>query len=99
MNATELKFLLGVELAHLRCNHPLLNVDESLLGTGKSAYQVFGGFAGTAETVVDLLTLIPGLDQVRKLQTVLKLSRGVFKARSAVDKGVALASPVLGYFG
>ena len=94
-SAEEAVFSLAAELAHLACEHPVLAFDQNLLGTGQSVYQAFGSYAGTAETLVDILTLLPGLDQARKIQTLLKLSRGVFKARSTVDKGVGLVSPVL----
>ena len=94
-----LKFGLAVELAHLACDHPLLDFDDSLVGTSKSAYQAFGRFAGTAETVVDLVTLVPGIDQLKKLETFIKLSRRVLTGWKTVDKASSVASPMLKWFG
>ncbi len=81
-----LRFALAVELTHLAAKHPLLNVDGSLVGTSRSVYEAFGRYAGTAETVVDVVTLVPGIDQLTKIQTLIKLSRKVFTARTVVDK-------------
>lgn len=95
LDAAALRFALAVELAHIAAGHPVLAFDDTLLGTSKSVYQAFGRFAGQAETVVDLLTLIPGIDQLAKLQRLLKMSRRVFVLRSAVDKAHGLARPLL----
>ena len=94
-----LTFLLTVECTHLRCRHPLLAFDQTLVGTSTSVYTAFGKYAGTAETVVDLVTLLPGVDQLKKLQTLISLSRKVFTARSLVDKGTSLAKPVASWLG
>ncbi len=89
-----LRHALAVEIAHLAGGHPVLALDDGLLGTSRSVYQVFGRFAGTAETAVDLITLIPGLDQLAKIKKVLDLSRKLFAAKSAVDKAGHLARPL-----
>ena len=94
-----LEFLLAVELAHLSCKHPMLSFDATTVNATKSAYSVFGGYAGHAETVVDLVTLVPGVDQVAKLQQVIRLSRKVFAARGAADKLTSVAFPVLDWLG
>jgi len=90
-----LAFLVAVELVHLAAGHPVLAFDADLVGTSRSLYRAFGSYASTAETVVDVVTLIPGVDQVAKLQTLFSLSRKVFATRSAVDKVESLADPVL----
>ncbi|MCO4745239.1 MAG: hypothetical protein KC912_10665 [Proteobacteria bacterium] len=94
-----LAIAMAIELVHLKCAHPLLAFDSSLVGTSTSVYAAFGEYAGTAENVVDLLTLVPGVDQIAKLQTVLRLSRKVFTARSTLDKATSVATPVIGWFG
>jgi hypothetical protein len=99
LDADALGFLFAVELTHLRCDHPLLAFDKDLVGTSRSVYSTFGKYAGTAETVVDVLTLLPGIDQVAKLQSLIKLSRKVFKARGAVDKVSGVGGWVGGWFG
>lgn len=86
-----LRFALAVELVHLAAGHPLLGYESGIVGTSRSVYAAFGRYAGTAETVVDLVTLVPGVDQLAKIQTVIKLSKRVFTARSAVDKVGTLA--------
>ncbi len=92
MTRDALSFALAVELVHLAARHPLLSFDGGLVGTSRSVYNAFGRYAGTAETVVDLVTLLPGIDQISKVQTVIKLSRRVFTARSVVDKTTDLAT-------
>ncbi|MEL7367853.1 MAG: hypothetical protein AAFN74_02990, partial [Myxococcota bacterium] len=72
-----LTFALSVELAHLACGHPLLNFDPSLLGTSTSAYQAFGKWAETAETVVDLVSLFPGGGVLKGLERAVRISRKV----------------------
>ncbi|MBW1881133.1 MAG: hypothetical protein JRJ84_22495, partial [Deltaproteobacteria bacterium] len=44
------------------------------------------------------VTLLPGIDQVAKLQSVIKLSRKLFKARGAVDKVSGVGGWVGGWF-
>ncbi len=90
-----LAFPIAVEMAHLACGHPVLAFGHGLVGTGRSVYQVFGRFAGTAEVVVDVLTLVPGVDQLTKLQTVVGLARKVFTTKGTLDKASGLAGPVL----
>lgn len=99
LSPSGLAFLVGVELAHLRCQHPVLSFDSDIIGTSKSAYGVFGKYAGAAESVVDLVTLVPGVDQVAKLQKIIIISRRVFTTRSVIDKASSLAAPVLGWMG
>ncbi|MBX2803934.1 MAG: hypothetical protein KTR31_40030 [Myxococcales bacterium] len=94
-----LSFLLAVELVHLKCEHPVLSFDADLVGTSRSVYRSFGRFAGTAEGLVDVVTLIPGVDQLAKLQRVILLSRRVFATRSAVDRFGKNAVDVLGWLG
>ena len=94
-----LRFVLAVELTHLACRHPLLGFESDFLGTSHSVYQTFGKYAGAAETVVDVVSLIPGVDQLAKLQRIVMLSKRVFTAKSAVDKVGALAGPLSRYFG
>lgn len=94
-----LGFLLAVELAHLACGHPILAFDANLIGTSRSVYQTLGKYAGAAETVVDLVTLVPGVDQLAKLQTIFELSRRVFTTRSVIDKAGGVAAPVFDWFG
>jgi hypothetical protein len=90
-----LAFLVAVELVHLAAGHPVLAFDANFVGTSRSLYRAFGSYASTAETVVDVVTLIPGVDQIAKLQTLFSLSRKVFATRSAVDKVGSVADPVL----
>lgn len=95
----ELGFAMAAELVHLRCDHPVLSFDQDWLGTSRSVYGQVSGWAGTAETVFDLVTLLPGLDQVKKIQTVVKIAKGVFLARGTVDKALGLADPVSRWLG
>jgi tetratricopeptide (TPR) repeat protein len=99
LTPTALRFLLAVELVHLAAGHPVLAFDSDLVGTSRSLYASFGRYASTAENVVDVLTLVPGIDQIAKLQTLVSLSRRVFTTRSTLDKVGDLASPVLGRLG
>jgi len=94
-----LRFLVGVELVHLAAGHPVLAFDTDLLGTSRNVYQSFGSYASTAENVVDLLTLVPGVDQIAKLQTIVSVSRRVFTTRSTIDKVGDVATPVLDRLG
>lgn len=89
-----LAFALAVELAHLRCGHPILAMDQNLVGTSRSVYSAFGRYATTAENVFDLITLLPGIDQITKLQSLFRLGRRMFAARSVLDKATDLASPL-----
>lgn len=98
LSEAALRFLLAVELTHLACRHPLLSFETDFLGTSHSVYQTFGKYAGTAETVVDIVTLVPGVDQVAKLQHVIRISRRVFNTKSAVDKVSGLAAPIAKLF-
>ncbi len=99
LSGDALTFAVAVELVHLACGHPLLSFESSLLGTSNSAYQAFGRFAGTAETVVDLVSLVPGIDQIAKLQRLVKLSKRVLTSWKTVNKASNLASPMLRWFG
>lgn len=99
MSRPALTFALAVELTHLAARHPLLAFDGGLVGTSRSVYEAFGRYAGTAETVVDVVTLLPGVDQIAKIQTLIKLSRRVFTARSVVDKASEITSTSLGFLG
>ena len=98
LSPASLRFALSVEIAHLAAGHPVLAFDDSLLGTSRSVYQAFGRFAGTAETAVDLVSLIPGVDQLAKLQLLFRLSRRVFFVRKAFDKATGLVQPLLNRF-
>lgn len=89
-----LHYAVAVELAHLACRHPLPSYDPSAVGTSRSLYQTLGRFAGTAETVVDLVTLVPGIDQIAKLQRILAISRRIFSVRGTVDKAIGLSDPL-----
>ena len=93
-----MRFMLAVELAHLRCGHPLVELDDGFVGTSRSMYAAFGRFATPAENLVDLLLLLPGIDQAQKIQRVVRLSRRVFAARAAIDKATELAQPLLSWF-
>jgi len=83
-----------VELSHLRCGHPVLALDKSLIGTSRSMYAALGTYATTAETVFELLMLLPGLDQVGKLQRLFKLGRSMVAARSVFDRATELTAPL-----
>ncbi|MEM6931754.1 MAG: hypothetical protein AAF602_32785 [Myxococcota bacterium] len=89
-----LTFALAVEQSHLRCGHPVLALDQDVVGTSRSVYSAFGRYATTAENVFDILTLIPGIDQIAKLQGLFRLGRRMFAARTALDKATSLASPL-----
>ena len=99
MDGDALTFALAVELAHLAGGHPLLRFESSLIGTSRSAYQTFGKYAGTAETIVDLVSLVPGIDQIAKLQRIVRLSRRVLTGWNTVNKASNLASPMLRWLG
>lgn len=92
MDADAQAFALAVELAHLAAKHPLLAFDGGIVGTSRSVYDTFGRYAGAAEAVVDVVSLLPGVDQIAKIQTVMRISRRVFAARSAIDKASDFAS-------
>lgn len=94
-----LRFLVAVELVHLAAGHPVLAFDADLVGTSRSIYASFGRYASTAENIVDVMTLLPGIDQIAKIQTVVSLSRKVFTTRSTLDKVGGLAAPVLSRLG
>ncbi len=87
-------FALAVEQSHLRCGHPILAMDQSVVGTSRSVYSAFGRYANAAESVFDVLTLVPGIDQIAKLQGLFRIGRRVFAARTALDKATSLASPL-----
>lgn len=93
-----LAFAVGVELAHLAAEHPLLAFDGGIVGTSRSVYEAFGSYAGAAETMVDVITLLPGIDQVAKIQTLVRLSRRVFTARSVLDKATGAAEKGMSWF-
>ena len=93
-----LRFLLAVELTHLACQHPILAFESDFLGTSHSVYRAFGKYAGAAETVVDVVTMLPGVDQIAKLQRVIRFSRRVFSTKAAVDKVTDLAAPLAKFF-
>ncbi|MEZ4317537.1 MAG: hypothetical protein R3F61_08530 [Myxococcota bacterium] len=99
MRREALAFALAVEMVHLAAGHPLLAFDGGLVGTSRSVYQAFGKYAGAAETVVDVVTLLPGVDQLAKIQTVIKLSKRVFTARAMVDKTTGFAETGMSWLG
>ena len=99
LSRASVRFLVAVELVHLVAGHPVLAFDTDLLGTSRTVYQSFGAYASTAENVVDVLTLVPGVDQVAKLQTIVSLSRRVFTTRATLEKVGDLATPVLDKLG
>ena len=95
------RFCLGAELAHLRCQHPVLAFDDGLIDSGKNAFKSFGKYAGTASNIVDIVTLIPGVDQVAKLQKLIRMSRALSatqhsrqgrRGRNASAKGAGVTS-------
>ena len=89
------RFCLGAELAHLRCQHPVLAFDDGLIDSGKNAFKSFGKYAGTASNIVDIVTLIPGVDQVAKLQKLIRMSRALSATHSTLDKAAEVATPAL----
>jgi tetratricopeptide (TPR) repeat protein len=95
----EWRFALGAELAHLKCEHPVLTTDENLFDSGKVAFQAFGKYAGTASNIVDVITLIPGVDQVAKLQKLIRMSRALASTHSTLDKASEAAKPALSALG
>ena len=99
LSGDALTFAVAVELVHLAAEHPVLSFETSLVGTSTSAYQTFGRYAGTAETVVDLVTLVPGIDQLAKLQRIVRLSKRVLTGWNTVNKASNLASPMLRWVG
>ena len=90
-----LSFLLAVELVHLAADHPILQMDTSLVGTSRSVYAAFGRYAGAAENVVELVTLLPGVDQIAKLERLMRVTKRVFRARTALDSAAGIAGPWL----
>jgi tetratricopeptide (TPR) repeat protein len=94
-SAAQWRFALGAELAHLKCEHPVLTTDENLVDSGKSAFRAFGKYAGTASNIVDIITLIPGVDQVAKLQKLIRMSRALAATHSTLDKAGEAAIPAL----
>lgn len=99
MSKEALRFALAVEITHLAAGHPLLAFDNGLVGTSQSVYEAFGRYAGTAETVVDVVTLLPGVDQIAKIQTLIKLSRKVFTAKGVMDKATGMAGTSMEFLG
>jgi hypothetical protein len=99
LQPAELRFLLAVELAHLRCQHPLVGLDDGLIGTSRSMYAALGRYAGPAESLVDLLLLVPGLDQLTQLERAARIGRSVLAARGTLDKLSDIAAPVLSWLG
>jgi tetratricopeptide (TPR) repeat protein len=95
----ELRFALAAELVHLRCEHPLLSFEQTWLRTSRSAYDHVDAWAGTAEVIFDLATLLPGLDQARKVGTLVKLGRVAFAARGNVNRALKLSDPLATWFG
>lgn len=91
LSEAALSFALAVELTHLACGHPVLSFDTDTLSSGRSAYRAFGRYAGAMEALVEVLSLIPGVDQIEKLQRVVRWSRRVLSAKSTVDKVGSLA--------
>ena len=96
LSGDALTFAVAVELVHLACGHPILSFDSSLVGTSRSAYQAFGRFAGTAETVVDVITLLPIAGQTKAL---LDLTKKLLTRWNRVNKATGLASPVMRWLG
>lgn len=94
LDPAALDALLAVELAHLACEHPMLDVDASLQGTSRQVYRAFGRFAGTAETLAELLTLVPGVDQISRLERLVRTARKVGAARVALDRVAHLTAPL-----
>jgi hypothetical protein len=89
------RFAIGGELAHLKCDHPVLVSEDSLVDSSKSAFRSFGKYAGTASNIVDIITLVPGIDQVAKLQKLIRISRALSKTHSTLDKAADVAAPAL----
>lgn len=95
LRPAELRFALAVELTHLAAGHPVLTINQNV-GTSQSIYHAFGRFAGTAETALDVVSLIPGIDQLAKLQQLIKLSRRVFSIQKTVNRAHdQLAQPLI----
>lgn len=97
LSPAELRFAVATELLHLRCEHPVLRFEQSLLGTSRSLFEQASGWAGAAEVVFDLLTLLPGLDQARKVGSLVRITRAVLATRSHVGKAARLAEPVVSW--
>ncbi len=95
LDPAALRFLIAVELAHLACRHPLLKGSGGVLGTSQSVYSAFGRYAGTAEDILELLSLVPGIDQVAKIERIFRISRKVFAAQGTLDRASSLAAPLL----
>lgn len=95
LSSGPLRFALATTVAHLACGHPAPHADPSLAGTSRQVYRAFGRYAGVAEDVVDLLTLVPGVDHLARLERVVRASRRVFAARKALDKAGKLATPLV----
>ncbi|MBT3220539.1 MAG: hypothetical protein HN348_15740 [Proteobacteria bacterium] len=94
-----LVFAMAVELAHLKCEHPLLMEDASLVGTSRSVYAAFGKYASIAENVVDIVTLVPGVDQLAKVEKIIRLSRKVFQVHATIGKASSLTDTAMGALG
>jgi tetratricopeptide (TPR) repeat protein len=94
LDEAQLRFLLAVELAHLRCGHPLISSNDGLVGTSRSLYAAFGRFAGPAESAVAVLTLLPGLDQLSRLERAITVSQRVFQAHNTAEKVGHATSPL-----
>lgn len=86
-----LRFSLAVELAHLAARHPLLAFDKGIVGTSRSVYETFGAYADVAETTLEVVSLLPGIDQIAKIQTLVRLSGKMFTARTVLDKATKTA--------
>jgi tetratricopeptide (TPR) repeat protein len=99
LTPAELRFALAAELVHLRCDHPVLTFEQSWLDTSRSVYDQVDGWAGAAEVLFDLATLLPGVDQARKVGTLVKLGRAALKARGAAKGAARLADPIAGWIG
>lgn len=88
-----LAFMLAVELSHLAYHHPLFGL-SSALGGKHGASMRLGSTVSFAETALELLFMIPGIDQIGKIQRLLRMARGLMTAKTAMSKAYALAKPV-----
>lgn len=97
LDEAELAFAIAAELLHLRCQHPVLAFEATLLGSSRNLFDQLGGWAGAAGVIVELLSLLPGLDQASKVGTLWRLTRAALKAQGEVGRALQLADPVVSW--
>jgi len=87
LRAPALDHLFAVELAHLRCRHPLMAWE----GDGRTVSRVASGGA----QAMDLLMLVPGVDHLARIQRLLKVTQRLALAAVTVDKAVEMVGPLV----